>query len=474
MSLGPHDFSLLIHGTALSLAVIIVLAMTATHRTVGNAATKTLQAYGLLWLAIIAARFVARIPPDTSVASSVTVWATIVVNALGGLVPLMVLRLVDELNGATAQPLTARTVLLGALLPALGGASVVAVVMWTGRRSTVDLLTISRWLPVVTSAIALGIVVFRAAWRGAHRRAFLLLSAMLVGMLVRPAFGPTIAGQLAEQSGTLLQSQLTNLAVTSVLVAIIALATFALQLEIVQAGVRESEEWVTHAEREIMVSSAEQDQGRLAAGLAHDVGNVLHVITLVASQLEQRAPLEPWLRLTALAERGRMLVHRMLDVARAVPTELRDTDLVRCVEGLLPVLSRLAPAHRVEVLAPAHPVMARADAEAVERILMELVRNAAHHGPAGSRITIAVGDGAAEAESGAITCVTVRDEGGGIARSHLPEPAPPGAPTDVAAVGTLGLPTYRALARSMGGELKIARADASGSELRLCLPAVAP
>jgi signal transduction histidine kinase len=177
-----------------------------------------------------------------------------------------------------------------------------------------------------------------------------------------------------------------------------------------------------------------------------------------------------------------MMVHHMLDVARAVPTSSREAELGSCVREVFPVLARLAPKHNVVLQVEDGPVVAKVDPEAMERILMELVRNAAVNTPPGSRIAIFVeyvvrvvpaglGHTSATMGSGRYACVSIEDQGKGIPRKYLPSDGELGATTDSNEVLHLGLPTYRTLARSMGGDLTIERSGSAGSVLRLWLRA---
>jgi signal transduction histidine kinase len=480
MTLGLHEFSLLVQGTSVSLTLLIVLAIAVMHRAYGNRASQSILIYTGVWLGISISGFVARLPEGGAMASGTTTGAVLVIAALVGLTPALAYRFVGQLGGERRPEPGLRYYVVGGTVAVVAYGGALLLASRGGFTSATTAVTLSRLLQSLAAATGVGIVVIFGEWRGPHRRALTLFALGLLVIVARPFLTPLMTGVVSDDLGAALMAQVRILANTSPVTATAAIISFGTLLELPHARLRVSQEWMLHVEREIQVSRAAQDQGRIAAGLAHDIGNVLHVITLVASQLHERIAVEPWVRLTTLAERGRMLVHRMLDVARAVPTEPRDADLGGCVQSLLPVLTRLAPEHAIDLHVPGAPLLAHFDPEAVERVLMELVRNAADNAAAGSRITVAVDEvfhlapptrlrPAMALDGGRYACVSVEDEGHGIPWEHLPETSEWGISAFSEETLELGLPTYRALVRSMGGDLTIERSDAAGSVLRIWL-----
>ncbi|HEU4563620.1 MAG TPA: ATP-binding protein, partial [Gemmatimonadaceae bacterium] len=113
---------------------------------------------------------------------------------------------------------------------------------------------------------------------------------------------------------------------------------------------------------------------------------------------------------------------------------------------------------------------ARADAEKVRQILLNLLSNSIKFTPVGGRITIAARKSAEQVE------VVVRDTGHGIPADKLEAIFDPfvqvGRTLASTREGTgLGLAISRNLARAMGGELAVASTPGVGSEFTLSLPA---
>ena len=110
------------------------------------------------------------------------------------------------------------------------------------------------------------------------------------------------------------------------------------------------------------------------------------------------------------------------------------------------------------------PVTARGDAELVEQILLNLLKNAMEALPRGGEIHLAMGG------DGRTTWLTVSDNGPGISESVKRQLFHPFATTKGSLGTGLGLTVSRRLARGLGGDL-IHEPTAIGTRWRLVLPA---
>ena len=136
------------------------------------------------------------------------------------------------------------------------------------------------------------------------------------------------------------------------------------------------------------------------------------------------------------------LVVEEVDLAEAIEAALGDVDL----DGATVVVGQPLP-----VLV--------ADRAAVERALLEVLRNAARHGRRGGPPTIRVG---AHDEGGA-WAVTVDDDGPGIPADRREEAMAEGERLGRTGDGFgLGLPTARILLRRHGGEARLEEAEGGG------------
>jgi signal transduction histidine kinase len=239
--------------------------------------------------------------------------------------------------------------------------------------------------------------------------------------------------------------------------------------------------------------------GRLAAGVAHDINNVLTAVELTADDLAA-SPASPADTREAVADlrdatrRGQGLMRQLLDYARSADTPVGSADVSRVLERLRPMLQRLA-ARADLVLEPMTVATAvPLDATRVEQIITNLVVNAhdASEGPA--RIVVSVRVWTAPVpdaapitasaprplvvgrapDTGRGVCVSVTDNGTGIAPAVLPDVLAPFFTTKAEGRGTgLGLATVQSLAQSVDGDVRISTTPGIGTRVEVFLPATA-
>lgn len=147
------------------------------------------------------------------------------------------------------------------------------------------------------------------------------------------------------------------------------------------------------------------------------------------------------------------------------PDDIELGDIARRVAGLLALK---AADHRIDVTTP--PVTERAIAKGefrrVLQILINLVSNAIHYSPAGSRVSIDIEEKDAEA------AIHVSDQGAGIAvedREKIFEKFERLGRSGDGGSG-LGLYISRRLARAMGGDLTVSKNQQGGAKFTLTLP----
>jgi signal transduction histidine kinase len=212
----------------------------------------------------------------------------------------------------------------------------------------------------------------------------------------------------------------------------------------------------------------------LAAGAAHDVGNLLASVLGHAQLMQAEAPpgMQADLETVERAARdGRHLLRRML-TARAVPASP-----IEAPESLLPALVhdviRLTqpfwearPSVVVRIgLGPVPPV--RVHAAELREVLVNLVMNGIAAMPEGGTLTVltrAEGDRA---------IVQVSDTGPGLTAEQVEAIFEPLVTTSEAGSG-LGLAVSRAIAESYGGTLQVTSDPGRGASFTLSLPAATP
>jgi two-component system, NtrC family, sensor histidine kinase HydH len=223
--------------------------------------------------------------------------------------------------------------------------------------------------------------------------------------------------------------------------------------------------------------------GQLSAGLAHEIGSPLQVLSARASALatrstdtETRRQAEILVEQTARITR---IVDQLLSFGRRRPAVIAPRDLARPVRTVLELLDgearRRGVALELAVDDGDHTI--DADEDQLQQIVLNLVRNALAATPAGGRITVRI-ERAPEAAPEAAPELSrvrliVRDTGPGISPEMQGRLFEPFFTTRASEGGTgLGLAVVRAIVSDHRGTI-IARSD-HGAEFTVSFPARPP
>ena len=151
---------------------------------------------------------------------------------------------------------------------------------------------------------------------------------------------------------------------------------------------------------------------------------------------------------------------------KTAPDKIELGDVARRVAGLLALK---AADHQIQIITPApeQKVPATAEFRRVIQILLNVVNNAIRYSPDGSKIRIDI------AELNGVACITVSDQGTGIAPEDAEKIFAKFERLGRSGDGGSGLGLYisRRLARAMGGELSVSTATGGGACFALTLPA---
>lgn len=235
-----------------------------------------------------------------------------------------------------------------------------------------------------------------------------------------------------------------------------------------------------HAERLTTV-------GKLASGLAHELGTPLNVITLRAKSIERNAAADPAIRESAqsIAEQAtRMteLVRRLLDFARRKPPKSESVVLDALVRRVSRLLDPIATKAKVTIAVEADDDVptVRGDAAQLEQVLTNLVLNAIQAMPGGGTVTVAMSRSdrtpPADYQGHATDFVriAVRDEGTGINDADLPHIFEPFFTTKDIGAGTgLGLAVCYGIVKDHEGFFDVSSTPSRGAELGVNLPEIA-
>jgi two-component system sensor histidine kinase KdpD len=235
--------------------------------------------------------------------------------------------------------------------------------------------------------------------------------------------------------------------------------------------------YVGVAQDALITMESERLRNSLLAALSHDLRTPLTVLVGLAESLGLTKPelsavqRETAEAITEEAHRMSALVSNLLDMARiesgGVRLNLEWQPLEEVIGTALDATRGILKQHRIEVRLPPDLPLVRFDALLIERVLVNLLENAAKYTPAGSTVTIA-----AEVVADDLS-VSVSDNGPGLpigredavfekfTRGHR-ESATPG-------VG-LGLAICRAIIESHGGKIHGFNRAGGGASFNFTLP----
>jgi len=231
--------------------------------------------------------------------------------------------------------------------------------------------------------------------------------------------------------------------------------------------------------------------GQLAGGVAHDFNNMLAVIRgnadlLLMDEDQLSAGTSQGLKqVVGASERAANLTRQLLMFSRKQlmqPQVLALDDLVR---NLLKMLQRVIREDiRLECVCQKESCLVEADAGMIEQVLLNLVVNARDAMPHGGQVRIAtekvaLNEGAVrarpEARAGEFVCLSVSDNGTGIAPELLPRIYEPFFTTKEPGKGTgLGLATVYGIVNQHHGWIEVSSQVGMGTTFQVFLPAIPP
>lgn len=228
-------------------------------------------------------------------------------------------------------------------------------------------------------------------------------------------------------------------------------------------------------------SQAHQREREMAflAGIAHDLRNPLSALKCSRGVVRPDRPLpeEPVVRrafelVYRQVDRMDRLVGDLLDTARIEAGQLHldkaPRDLRELARASCELFESASEKHRIELEAPADPVIATCDAHRIEQVLDNLLSNAIKYSPAGGVVRVRV-----RAEAGR-ALLSVADAGEGIAAEDLQrvfEPFQRAGARDSKIPGMgLGLFVARRIVEGHGGTIGVDSRPGAGTTFEVALP----
>ena len=223
--------------------------------------------------------------------------------------------------------------------------------------------------------------------------------------------------------------------------------------------------------------------GRLASGVAHELGTPLNVVSgraeLIASgQLDLEQCRSSALAIKSEADRMANIIRQLLDFARRRTPQRTSVNLRDVAEQSVELLQSLAKKHQVEVEVRGETTLtAHVDAGQIQQVLTNLIVNAIQAISDRGTVTVALQQqsaqrpGATASPTETYCCISVTDNGAGINeedREHLFEPF--FTTKDVGEGTGLGLSVSYGIIQDHGGWIDVHSEVGQGSCFTVYLP----
>jgi signal transduction histidine kinase len=224
--------------------------------------------------------------------------------------------------------------------------------------------------------------------------------------------------------------------------------------------------------------------GRLASGMAHELGTPLNVVSgragLIASgRLSTEEAVESASAIKQEADKMTAIIRQLLDFARRSAPHRASVDLRQVVRQTANLLTGIAERRGVAISVAdlSQPAPVNVDVGQIQQVLSNLVVNATHAMPDGGNVRLSIHRQRArpprehEGSEGDYCRVDVRDEGVGINEEDVPHVFEPFFTTKELGEGTgLGLSIAYGIVREHGGWIDVTSRPGEGSCFSVYLP----
>jgi len=226
-------------------------------------------------------------------------------------------------------------------------------------------------------------------------------------------------------------------------------------------------EQLRHAERLNVI-------GTLAAGVAHELGTPLNVISGAAELIDEcpdPAAREHAALILRQTEKITAIIRHLLDFGRRSGSPAADLELDRAVGRSVELLAATARKRGIQVVfdGGAAGQRVRASSRELEQVVSNLMLNGIQAMVRGGSLRVATGvERRGDVSYGTIS---VADEGGGIAEDHLPRIFDPFFTTKGVGEGTgLGLSVSYGIVSDWGGRIEVTSRPGQGATFVVLIP----
>lgn len=224
--------------------------------------------------------------------------------------------------------------------------------------------------------------------------------------------------------------------------------------------------------------------GHLAAGLAHELGTPLGVVSgraelIATTDLPRDELIHSARAIIEQAERMAGIIRQLLDYSRRGVGRRVDIDLREVVGDTVDLLSGIAHKAKVEIVSDigAETVMVHIDKNTLQQALTNIALNGIQAMPNGGRLRIRIESRHLQPPPGVsdlpgmYQCVIIEDDGVGIPLANLPQLFEPFFTTKSVGEGTgLGLPVAHGIVAEHGGWIDVDSVEGRGSRFSIMLP----
>jgi signal transduction histidine kinase len=251
------------------------------------------------------------------------------------------------------------------------------------------------------------------------------------------------------------------------------------------AEARQAEQAATDARFEALEKLRHTERlatlGRLAAGMAHELGTPLNVIAGRAKLIAgQDLPAEQSARSARIigeqAERMTGILRQLLDFARRGEARKQPVELNGILRGIVELLAATARKQGVELhwRAASEPLTVQADPGQLQQVVLNLAMNGLQAMPEGGPLTLMLERSEKNGQThdpDAWCRIRVEDQGSGIGAEHLPHIFDPFFTTKEVGQGTgLGLAIAYGIVEEHGGRIEVDSTPGRGSCFSVYLP----
>ncbi len=244
------------------------------------------------------------------------------------------------------------------------------------------------------------------------------------------------------------------------------------------------------AQQEIVRAEKMASVGRLAAGIAHEIGNPIGIVLgylelLKAGDLKTDEQAEFLSRAEEEIQRINRIIRQLLDLARPAASGAGKVAVIRVLQDLISILAPqpMMSGIRIDSRFEARADHVTADEEQLRQVFLNLFLNAAdaiaEKGAKGQgRITVVARNDSHSSEtrknSGVDLVIEISDNGAGIRKEDLANVFDPFFSTKAPGKGTgLGLAVSYMIVQQMGGSIEVSSREGIGSTIKITLPVLA-